>query len=232
MAHLKKHNINQLKPPIQTMNKFRPILFSTPMVQAILEGRKTQTRRTLKPHPSNNEFLIELSKDWGWAQRRLISTKPDKYEILQNWKCPYGNIGDVLWVRETYCKLYESLDLYYFKDDKSFDHKKAKWKPSIHMPKAACRLFLRIKDVRVERLRDISEADAKAEGISFIRFTVFNQDRFLYTDYLDLESSWRDPRISFQTLWDSINAEKMPWKNNPWVWVIEFERIEKPIDFK
>lgn len=219
------------------MKKFRPILFSTPMVQAILEGRKTQTRRTkglehINENPDGYRYdgSLEESPNGDIIKKEnhfmeIIDIDGNPKEKYIKIKCPYGNIGDVLWVRETYCKLYESLDLYYFKDDKSFDHKKAKWKPSIHMPKAACRLFLRIKDVRVERLQDITNEDALAEGVKEIE-----KDE-AYFDYMKGAGTYVRPIGSFFSLWRSINGEKS-YDANPWVWVIEFERIEKPIDFK
>lgn len=194
------------------MNKFRPILFSTPMVHAILEGRKTQTRRTCK-----HQF---------WSHSELVDVNINKefQKIDRNVSCPYGNIGDVLWVRESWQILLfkDAPTKYLYKANPQ--HDAMKWKPSIHMPKAACRLFLRIKYVRVERLRDISEADALAEGISV--------NAHFYYDYMKNGLGfYSSPIQSFFSLWESINgADSL--QANPWVWVIEFERIEKPIDFK
>ena len=180
--------------------KFRPILFSTPMVQAILEGRKTMTRRIIKDEQINVCLQAGFAKS-AWTL------------------CPYGQPGDVLWVREKFkrmvdCKtgLFHSWD--YYADMPEAFHKQYpnKWKPSIHMPKVACRLFLKIKSIRVERLQDISGTDAVAEGCSGLPDNGIAQS-------------------NFQKLWLMINGDES-WFANPWVWVIELERIEKPKNFK
>jgi hypothetical protein len=187
--------------------KERPILFSTEMVQAILAGRKTQTRRVVKPHPKK-----ELNF-FGWKLPEYIQVafgRGTKIESLH--KFPFGEVGDVLWVRETYLN-FNSTDKtpnYIYKADHPNFHVNfasgEKWKPSIYMPKAAARIWLEITNVRVERLQEISEEDAIKEG----------------SIYLLNVREW------FSDLWQSINGEKS-WNENPWVWVIEFERIEKPI---
>jgi hypothetical protein len=219
-----KSKFNSMKREI----KDHPILFSTPMVQAILEGRKTQTRRVVKidgmlPYTGNKPLITHEcgSIYYFWGHKEV--------------KCPYGQPGDVLWVRESfkwdvftggYSALYKA------------DYKTnfgGKWKPSIHMPKSACRLFLGITNVRVERLHDISEDDAKAEGIQTKAYG--SHPYFCTRDYLSKTNSdgfWPgfcadtgdQYRSSFQTLWQSINGEQS-WNENPWVWVIEFQRIEK-----
>ncbi len=194
--------------------KFKPILFSTEMVQAIIEGRKTQTRRALKYYVSDQHPLRQTAK---WMK--------------DNSTCPYGNINDVLWVRECYCiwddgtfkyKTQSTCDTYGWKD--TMIDKGIKWKPSIHMPKSACRLFLKIKDVRVERLQDISKADAWAEGVKEI------EKNEAYFDYMNEAGSYATAKGSFFSLWKSINGEDS-FDANPWVWVIEFERVEKPTNF-
>ena len=213
---------------------FKPILFSSPMVQAILEGRKTQTRRT--------QGLEEINQDPNnWICNQIAGLFYFSNPILQKTICiaPSKNIGDVLWVRETFfcTKYYEHLPL--FKDKGNYVYKATdnfigchKWKPSIFMPKTACRLFLVIKNIRVERLNDINETDARAEGIEasktfdglyFLYGTTRNYGRITRMDYVD-------PIKSFHSLWQSINGPTS-WVKNPWVWVIEFEKIEKPLSF-
>jgi hypothetical protein len=174
--------------------KARPILFSTPMVQAILEGRKTQTRRVVKPQPGDHP--------------------DDDGHVL--YRCPYGQVGDVLWVKETYAYARYDFDhiadQFIYKSDYSDHFVYWKWKPSLFMPKSAARIFLKITNVRVKRLHHISSTDIKSEGA---HYTI---------DYYDsLLDAW-------QSLWQSINGEQS-WNGNPYVWVIEFERIDKPENF-
>jgi hypothetical protein len=214
--------------------KFHPILFSTPMVQGIIEDRKTKTRRTKGLENVNlnpNEWKFEC-----------FGTNPEKKENDKNshayftikgtetWmhvKCPY-NVGDILWVRETF----SSKEVYdeppgttaHYKASDCFSAEK--WKPSIFMPKQACRIFLKIKSIRVERLNEISEEDAKTEGIEFVE----GIDGNIYYNYLTLDYFTKNKILSFMTLWQSINGTDS-WKHNPFVWVYEFEKIEKPLDF-
>lgn len=226
---LKRYLVNNLLSKKLTM-KFIPILFSTPMVQSILEGRKTQTRRVIKqkdqPHLKYDNSCIDYSNGFGWVVKHQIEEDPNRYEITQNFKCPYGKVGDILWVRETWIEAPElcTWKKYSYKADyNSHLAELGKWKPSIHMPKLACRLFLKVKSLRVERLQDISETDAESEGIGKQFSTLFNEWRF--KDYYNVKDDWRSAVSSFQSLWASINGEQS-WNDNPWVWVIEFERIE------
>jgi hypothetical protein len=181
--------------------KHRPILFSTAMVQAILDGRKTQTRRVVNPHHAPLEF------------------EPNEWVINLAF-CPYGQPGDVLWVRETFAHT-SQLNLnaeddnygYVYKADGQpwEDYEGWKWRPSIHMPREAARLFLRIKDVRVERLQEISPESCIAEGL----YTTLRE----HDAVMQLQDQWQD-------LWQSINGPES-WDANPWVWVVEFERISR-----
>ena len=192
--------------------KERPILFSAPMVQAILDGRKTQTRRVVKPQPT--EFVggpgVTL-QDGSPAPLIPLDDSVEPYgrEIA----CPYGKPGDRLWVRETWhdassslhsCALYraDGIDLHW-----------DKWTPSIHMPRWASRITLEITSVRVERLQEISEADAQAEG--------WTRRPEVSTDPQVHKEAARD---WFMGLWESINGPGS-WDTNPWVWVIEFRRL-------
>lgn len=242
------------------MKNEKPILFSTPMVQAVLTGTKTQTRRVVKPQPhidSNGDFCwknINFGQDSkGPCVQSIASSIP--YRVLGTNKTgihnPYGKVGDELWVRETFFPTNHGYSLYKAdfapvcgqmslgKDDegkhvmvKVSDYK---WKPSIHMPREASRIQLRITDIRVERLQDISEEDAIAEGIKELQGGGY-KDYLISTKNIDAgvdESSSSPAKESFRSLWDSINGEPrkdgqdISWKSNPWVWVVEFEVIDQ-----
>ena len=202
----------------------KPILFNSEMVRAILDGKKTQTRRVFKTKEGEAEFTRSL--------------KPS----------PYGQVGDTLWVRETFYaygkwvkdgttkageQAYKFLDLtpenqaldYYYaatekptvvctKIDKKHGLKSWFKRPSIFMPKWASRITLKITDIRVERVQDISERDAASEGVN----TPYPPDETkLFSDY----------RERFEILWDSINAKRgYSWESNPYVWVVKFEVIK------
>lgn len=237
--------------------KLIPILFSTPMVQAVLDGRKIITRRTKGLEYFNKvpdlfkttNKRIETCRFWDGAKEKCPN--PIKTEYIINSsdghenkvQCPYGQPGDILWVRETFISGFkcdggvfdtdedgeyisfikyradgESFDWYDGNSD--FPCEKIPWKPSIHMPKTACRLFLKVKSVRVERLQDVSEDDAKSEGVEY---KYDEEIGYTYKHYLKPKFG-PSPIQSFETLWRSINGEKS-WKDNPWVWVIEFERV-------
>jgi hypothetical protein len=192
--------------------KARPILFSTPMVQAILKGRKMQTRRVVKPQPGDHP--------------------DDDGHVL--YRCPYGQVGDVLWVKETYAYARYDFDhiadQFIYKSDYSDHFVDWKWKPSIHMPKSAARIFLKITNVRVERLQQINKVEAIAEGIEKVNSGVFVE---VWRKYGHIEADapyYFSPIHSFASLWQSINGEQS-WVDNPYVWVIEFERIDKPENF-
>lgn len=208
--------------------KQRPILFSTPMVQAILEGRKTMTRRVVKPQPVDMMYEDE-NELVGLSEGKSAVMCAGLQQVIQ---CPYGKPGDILWVRETWGNYGVKYGYYIYKTitaalNEEFVKTRlyqGRWKPSIHMPKEACRLYLRITDVRIERLQDISEADAIAEGIE-----TDNKGHYkCYEKNVGLsEFELETPFWSFSSLWTSINGSES-WESNPWVWVIEFKRIEKP----
>jgi len=167
--------------------KEKPILFSAAMVRAILDGRKTQTRRVVRPQL--------------WLRENSRFVQKPKYQV-----------GDILWVRETWQHWLNdngnpSGDCMYKADE--CGRNGIGWKPSLFMPREACRLFLKVTEVRAERLQDISEKDAIAEGV-----------RSRLPDNGIAQSE-------FQDIWDSINAKKFPWESNPWVWVITFQIQKK-----
>ena len=178
----------------------KPILFSTPMVQAILAGRKTMTRRVIKLPVGLGGHVVGESGN---------SNNPLGFMYAGGILRPKYRPGDILWVRETWmpCASIDSFltdtNLYAYKADCVDGDTPGKWRPSIYMPKDAARLFLRMTGVRVERVQDISEADADAEGVGGV-------DNFI-------------------KLWDTINTKSglYKWKNNPFVWTICFERVGK-----
>lgn len=216
--------------------KFHPILFSTEMVQAILDGRKTQTRRAIKYIHPDSKYLPEYTLLGACFIEPTEFDKTDEHKMASAVTCPYGQPGDVLWVRESFVKgEYWSQDegstisIYAYKASPKTT-RPVNWKPSIHMPKAACRLFLKIKAIRVERLQDISEDDARAEG-------VLQYDDGTFKNYFKKKGLRAQDGVecllakgSFQSLFASIYGLDS-WNANPWVWVIEFERIEKPQNF-
>jgi len=199
----------------------KPIIFKPEMVKAILEGTKTQTRRIIMPQPEHYT---------GEGERELYSFKeglfalnfyPETSLIIDH--CPYGKIGDILWVREKHCNVNKpgiKPEYYYFADTlfpeyEDYDPKEWTWKPSIHMKREAARIFLEIKSIIVRRLQDIEEKDAKAEGVEPMTTP-------------DIAGVGRTYRQGFGILWNEINAERgYSWDSNPWVWVIEFERVKK-----
>lgn len=206
--------------------KETPILFSTAMVQAILAGRKTMTRRVVKG--SDDHYYQSLVNHASSKHTFVLNGNynPSENDVCEI-KCPYGQVGDLLWVRETW-HYFDRPDQFLYKANPNDHQHTDKWKPSIHMPKAACRIFLRITNIRVERLQDITEQDAITEGIEKIGY--------MYLDYYSQSELSKIARkrnaiplykqaiTSFQSLWASINGVGN-WDENPWVWVIEFERV-------
>ncbi len=195
----------------------RPIIFSGPMVRAILEGRKTQTRRVVKGNPIDIVTLIgaddKPTGEYGLCFHPSV--------IERRVSCPYGQPGDRLWVRETR-GINRHGDVVYRADTSDFSHdvrdENQKWKPSIHMPRRASRITLEVLRVRVERLQEISEEDAKAEGAEM---------QPAETGQLDANGNPIEKgsyRLGFYSLWESINGPGS-WIENPWVWAVKFPRI-------
>ena len=212
------------------MSNERPILFSGPMVRAILDGRKTMTRRVHKVQPNDPPSTFSYKWD-GEHWRGFIDAGKYAGWCDTPWMdCPYGEIGDRLWVRETFgmCAAHPDCDGVYFKADTSDNEgaKVDKWRPSIFMPRWASRITLEIAGVKVERVQDINEEDAKAEGIAPWINAAGEASRMAWRDYSMSEAVGHCcPRESFRTLWDSINAKRAPWASNPWVWIIDFKRV-------
>lgn len=221
--------------------KERPILFSAPMVRAILEGRKTVTRRVLPGYQvpmldTDGRWLsvAQHHRQWGFAvsgETEGVCAKG----LETSGCCPYGKPGERLWVRETwYCDHFEVMRGPYLKPDDlnvseaiddgtlvyaadgltPYEADQPIWKPSIHMPRWASRILLEITDVRVERLQDISEEQALAEGIAK------TQDGGYHVE--SGKHYFASPVDSFASLWSSVGGD---WDANPWVWVVEFKRV-------
>ncbi len=228
--------------------KERPILFSGPMVRAILDGRKTQTRRVIKHQPPGDVSLISVSRYHPTIVDRHGEEAPGT-EIFGafsdggEWGCksPYGEPSDQLWVRETWRGVVEinppgkttELGVARYVPDQEYcrrveyqaTHERdgEPWRPSIHMPRWASRITLEVTSVRVERLQDISEADAIAEGIDKTAAGFWGT-----YGQREVDGTY-SPRLSYQCLWDSLNASRgYGWEANPWVWVVEFRRIAMP----
>lgn len=216
----------------------KPILFSGPMVKAILEGRKTQTRRIVRDVvlPYHNGFILESTDKKQKLNDAMFSNSIDATtaSIYQYARPPYL-IGDQLWVRETWCTVPEHDNMrpshmpvnspvwYRAQTDDDI----SKWRPSIFMPRWASRITLEVTGVRVERLQDITEEDAKAEGVEPIgECDTQAMRKLLYKDYSGEKEHVILAGYSFQTLWNSINYARAPWESNPWVWVIEFEVVK------
>jgi hypothetical protein len=206
----------------------KPILFSTPMVKAILEDRKNMTRRVINPQPViNPEDKRQVSIPVNRMHGMIDTLGFYSVEDYIKHKAPYQP-GDVLWVRETWAERFDGSGRIYYRADDNLaslvNRKDDKWKPSLFMPLRAARIFLRVTDVRVERLQDITEEDARDEGV---------KDPYEYQapEYYD-QPHMRGLEINksaFAGLWDSLNGKRgYSWKSNPWLWVYTFERCEKP----
>ena len=229
--------------------KERPILFSAPMVRALLDGSKTQTRRVINPQPEwvyepsnykmqvGGQLVSSRGREWLHWKGKRIAEKNDP-------RCPYGQPGDRLWVRETWQgPLLTDGDEFeaYRENPDDFknpahceyaadggpkpefmtdeDELVCRWRPSIFMPRWASRITLEIVSVRVERLQDISEADAMAEGADCEIHTVDTSN--MPKGCAIVSESYRE---GYRQLWDSINGPGS-WESNPWVWVVEFRRV-------
>ncbi|HCU1204113.1 TPA: hypothetical protein OUG09_000100 [Klebsiella pneumoniae] len=237
--------------------KERGMIFNGEMVRAILDGRKTQTRRIIAPQPADDieRGIFPNPEVIGWK-----SSRRHKHGSTTAHFCHYGIPGDRIWVRETWgvvshafsddglmidwvpdrpataihempfgngyysgYAIYAADGDFTWGDDDGYEDGRSCWKPSIHMPRAASRILLEITDVRVERLNSISEEDAEAEGID-MEALYDSQD--CYDCIADHNMTGR-PTVTgaFKYLWESIYGEE-GWKSNPWVWVIEFKRVE------
>lgn len=197
--------------------KERPILFSGEMVRAILDGRKTMTRRIVKPQPVYPEAYEPCrSVLHGDEILWFIKHAP---EAFNRWRCPFGGIGDRLWVRETWGTDGVHSNIIYAADLSTVGQKILYKRSPLFMSRSMSRITLEITNIRVERLQDISEADAEAEGLQYPHA---DEDQ----DGAPDAAQSRSYRQSFKDLWQEINGKRASWELNPWVWVIEFKRVE------
>lgn len=221
--------------------KDRPILFSAPMVRALLDGSKTQTRRVVKPQPDSRpgmnctRLIFKDRKGKPLLDEALEATEPVLYRSL----CPYGQPGDRLWVREslgydaeyghfyaakapgslgnasgrTYlCSLFDTDEVKTYSEDPLMPNRSV---PSIHLPRRYSRITLEVTGVRVERLQDISEGDGMAEGA------------FVWAGEQDTPvRNLPEARLGYRQLWEAINGNGS-WDLNPWVWVVEFRVLPR-----
>ena len=225
---------------MSTQNE-KPIIFNSEMVRAILDGRKTQTRRIIKPQPIWEKKQPNSLKaaGWKWKTKKVglsAWVEIDKFLCELTQYCPYGKVGDTLWMRENMRTLvcqshnktweYGEFEIEYIADKTIIrcpDEHEEWWRhnwhirpaitiPSIHMPKWAARIFLEITNIRVERVQDIIHKDMRAEGVNGIYCGPGLQD-----------FSYEKP---FMNLWNSLNAKRgYGWDKNPFVWIIEFKRV-------
>ncbi|WP_418611627.1 hypothetical protein AB4W76_22260 [Klebsiella pasteurii] len=257
--------------------KERGMIFNGEMTRAILDGRKTQTRRIMKVQPSEDFTPMNMALETDYKARWYTPGIVDKDGYLQpaskevfgvsneneGYSCPFGAVGDRIWLRETWGVVSHELDEdgriqpwtpdrpataihempfgngYYsghaiyaadgdftWGDDDGYEDGRSCWKPSIHMPKAASRILLEITDVRVERLNAISEEDAKEEGVgTAVWFAAKGIPESEWTSLGEHGAMQASYINRFATLWETIYGEES-WKANPWVWVIEFKRVE------
>lgn len=229
----------------------RGMIFNAEMVRVILDGRKTQTRRIMKAQPSEDFTPMNMALEADYKARWYTPGIVDKDGYLQpagkevfgvaneneGYSCPFGAVGDRIWVRETWARYnidQDSHDMAYRATIPEDWPESGRWRPSIHMPRWASRITLEITDVRVERLNAISEQDAQSEGV---HTEVWDQtvvarnyaaiDEFFQfwsedmPHYVEMNQLYRS---SFRSLWESIYGAEN-WQANPWVWVIEFKRV-------
>lgn len=224
----------------------RPILFKGDMVNAILRGDKTQTRRVIKGDTDHQWDSLEgYSSQWvnpekgdHWILKHSTKNSSENYIV----KCPSGKVGDQLWVRETcfFDSIFDHLKTSEIPKGESVGYiatgmihtrkgkailKNGKTRPSIFMPRWASRIQLEITDIRIERLNDISEEDAKAEGVEELEMSGSRNIWRFYLAKPDQCVGVTNARQSFMSLWESIYDEGS-WYENPWVWVVEFKRVE------
>lgn len=232
--------------------KERPILFSGPMVRAILDGRKTQTRRLLNPQPptiaavkarSGSGFSIFTDHHAGFPGEFRVAGPVSVVRDLvgrTEWKCPHGAPGDRLWVKETFFTLQDGI--FYRATDPGWDENKpltrVTWKSPYFMRRIDSRITLEVTDVRVERLHEITDEEAKAEGARFKDFGADSYGQQLNgwscEDPFPASASGclSSPRWAFASLWNQINGKRQingeasAWESDPWVWVETFKVVE------
>lgn len=233
------------------MIKEHPILFSTPMVLANLEGRKTMTRRIVSPRNSHcgtlltgdgqgwhsfdfNDVVVDGKNSDYWYMKVAVPEDGTRHRIFSKYQ-----VGDLLWVRETWARTPEAA--IYKADYAHIDKTNIKWRPSIFLPKDLARIWLEVESIRVERLQDISPHDAVEEGVNYWNIDsemleggelVADFENYTWTEKKEDDPNYEDryfptfanPVDSYRTLFQKINGEES-WKENPWVWCISFKRV-------
>ena len=228
------HLSNVICSPTSAVRE-RPILFSTPMVKAILEGRKTQTRR-----------IIKEAKGWdaNWKVSQIKEEHKDgipRYEMRCGtqyhlpWFKSRFHVGDILWVRETFCPNYDDSGNAFFKADwnnvSAEFVSKPKWKPSIFMPYNIARIHLEVESVTAQRLHDISEEDAIAEGASHNDKYMTAEERYYNYNNPSAGIKGYSHKAGFEDLWIKING-KESWDENPFVWAVGFNVALSPKGYR
>lgn len=252
------------------MSRVLPILFNTEMVRAILDGRKTCTRRVIKPQPQSRLCYTYAGSHKGcigkwtypnrgahefWGEEYKLPENIKDEELSKQWNPPYQT-DDILYVRETWQYLYEldgneqiieDTGKYYYAatdtisfntyvDENGLEHEHVPWKPSIHMPKEAARIWLKVTDVRVERLQEMKPVDVIKEGAypdCWDCLNTYGESGSQCCYGTEKQCSQCDEvMMEWEKLWNSTikkaDIDRYGWDANPWVWVIEFERCEKP----
>ncbi|ATR00063.1 TPA: morphogenetic protein [Klebsiella pneumoniae] len=208
----------------------RGMIFNGEMVRAILDVRKTQTRRIVK----GTDGAVKFCKEWDINGEEIFVVLDEKDHtgmnpVLGAISCPFGGVGDRIWVRETWARYnidQNSHDIAYRATTPADWPEEGRWRPSIHMPRWASRILLEITDVRVERLNVISEEDARAEGVGIaVWFAAKGVPESEWTSLGEQGAMQASHINKFATLWESIYGAES-WKANSWVWVIEFKRVE------
>lgn len=222
-------------------NEQHPILFNGEGIRALLEGRITQTRRVVRSQPAPGQGMVNAAY-CGHPDKWLRDGTCGRFDKATEWRCPYGRVGDHLWVRETWSQP-TSLDpgpTFYLADypgcvpahyENVPPATNIRWRASIHMPRTASRIILEVTRVRAERLRDASDDDAIAEGLHCIEIgsgypNCYSAAPATWAQVVEQQAdAYEDPRLAFRDLWQSaIGAHG--WKANPWVWVVTFRLVE------
>jgi hypothetical protein len=212
------------------------------MVRAILAGKKTQTRRVVgsmhppeffgvRGGPDENDplqwgYYVADGMPWGGDGCLVLARGETGHDrCVLSLACPYGDVGDRLWVRETWAEVNGGA---FYKADEPWPEAygpEPKWKPSIHMPRWASRIILEVTDVRVQRVQDTTEEDAKAEGVESLGPSIGAEHGFV--DDSGRTHGTHPYTLAFACLWDEINADRgFPWRDNPWVWCLTFKRVQ------
>ncbi len=231
-----------MSKPAKQATRERPILMHARSINGILAGRKTQTRRIIKGPPADWAPIVGIYAPTKVNRAGFECPGPETYGASDESyciRCAYGQPGDRLWVRETWCPATVvastepgregQKNIYYRASVDAVDEKiiKGHWRPSIYMPRAYCRLILEVTSVRAQRVQEISEEGVLAEGVeSWDEWDAHGQDCQDYYRGATEEDIFTSPQEAFKQLWNNTNG-KDAWKRNDWVWVVKFKRVEE-----